>query len=96
MAHSFLSGASFRKREKSFAEGDNQAQDGEEHAMSVWDAALALVSTCIGGGFVGFPFAFYHTGIPFASIMMVIVMILTIQSCKVYLAAKDMTPGALE
>lgn len=56
----------------------------------MFSASLAILSTIIGGGIVGLPYAFYHTGIPVGILMNVIFAGLTLYSCILYLKAKDL------
>lgn len=49
----------------------------EERGMSVKEAILSLISTIIGGGVVGLPYAFYHCGIVFGMILCIVISVLT-------------------
>ena len=64
-----------------------------EHKLTRVGASLTLISTVVGGGIVGLPFAFYYTGLGLGSFLIVLMGIQTVYSVNLYLAAKDFLPG---
>ncbi len=50
---------------------------------------MAILSTIIGGGIVGLPFAVYHTGIPLGIALNLLFAALTLHSCTLYIRARD-------
>ena len=56
----------------------------------MFGASLAILSTIVGGGVVGLPYSFYHTGIPMGIILNLVFTALTLYSCILYIKAKDL------
>ena len=59
-------------------------------------AALTIISTTIGGGIVGLPYAFYYTGLGLGTAMIIFMAVQTVCSVELFLAAKDFLPGKPE
>lgn len=57
---------------------------------------LAILSTIIGGGIVSIPYSFVSFGIPFGILANILAVGLTILSCDLYMAAKDIVPDSPE
>jgi amino acid permease len=55
----------------------------------MWGGSLAILSTIIGGGIVGLPFALYHTGIPVGILLNLVFAALTLYSCVLYIKARE-------
>lgn len=63
-----------------------------EHGLSVNEAVLAILSTCVGGGIVGLPLAMYNLGIPLAVFLQILVMFATHWSSSLYLNLREIIP----
>jgi len=64
--------------------------------LNTWGAALAILSTIIGGGIVSIPYSFYHAGIPISILILISSALVAINAGRLYLWAKEMTPGKPE
>jgi amino acid permease len=64
----------------------------DAEGLTTWSGALALISTIIGGGIVGLPFAFYYLGIPLALAFNVLAVLMTRESGRLYLAMHALVP----
>lgn len=64
--------------------------------MTMFEAALAIVSTIVGGGIVGVPYSLLHAGIPFGIFLHFIVAASCSYSCLLYIRAKDLIPIHVE
>ena len=53
----------------------NEKREVEEHRLTKVGAVLTLISTIVGGGIVGLPFAFYYTGLGTGILLIVLMAI---------------------
>ena len=67
-----------------------------QEGLTVFSGMLAVVSTVIGGGIVGIPFAFLNFGIPLATVVCILIIVATNETIRLYLAAKDRIPDMPE
>jgi amino acid permease len=58
--------------------------------LTFFPSVLSFISTIIGGGLVGMPYAYYWAGIPLGLVLTIIVAILTVYTTYIYLIVKDM------
>ena len=63
-----------------------------DHGLSINQGALAILSTCVGGGIVGLPLAMFNLGLPLAILLQILVMFSTHMSSNMYLYIKDIVP----
>ena len=64
--------------------------------MTLFGAVLTIISTIVGGGIVGLPYAFLELGLWISIGSMVLVAIQTLNSIWIYLKAKDLIPAKPE
>jgi hypothetical protein len=67
-----------------------------DHGLTRFTGALAIISTCVGGGVVGLPLAFYRLGLPTATVLNILVILMTVVSTQMYLLVKDGLPDSPE
>lgn len=62
------------------------------HGLTVTQGALAILSTCVGGGIVSLPLAMYNLGAPLSIFLQCLVMVATHSSSNLYLYIRDIVP----
>jgi hypothetical protein len=67
----------------------------KKKGLTVFGASLAILSTIIGGGIVGLPYSFFHTGIPLGVILNLVISAATLYSCILYMKAKNLVGESL-
>ena len=55
-----------------------QDQIGDDHALTTFGAVLTVVSTMVGGGIVGLPYAFLQMGIWISLALMIFTLVITV------------------
>lgn len=71
---------------------DGQAQI-KTKGLTAFHAALAWLSTMIGAGLVGIPFAFYYLGLPGGLIVLILISVSTNNSSRLYFLTRELLGG---
>lgn len=66
------------------------------HGLTVHEASMACLSAIIGGGIVGFPYAFYHMGVPLGIFFTLFIAICTHKAIKLLILTSHLIPGQPE
>ena len=74
----------------------NEEQPAKKNKLTVMETALALLSTTIGGGILGFPYAFSRMGVTLGIISTITMAIIAHFSSMMYLKTKDLMPRRYE
>ena len=75
---------------------DPNFQPDSDHSLTTFGAVLTIISTIVGGGIVGLPYAFLELGLWVSLGCMLLVALQTLNSIWIYLKAKDLIPAKPE
>lgn len=64
-----------------------------EHKLTAFGGALAIISTILGGGIVGLPYAIYLLGLPLGFVLNLVVDYISYESGMMYMALRSLMPG---
>lgn len=64
-----------------------------EHELTAFGGALAIISTILGGGIVGLPYAIYMLGLPLGFVLNLVVDYISYESGMMYMALRSLMPG---
>jgi amino acid permease len=67
--------------------------DEEKEKLSTIGGALAIISTILGGGIVGLPYAIYLLGLPLGILLNLVVDYISYESGMMYMALRTRMPG---
>jgi amino acid permease len=71
---------------------EQEKEEGSER-LSAFDGALTIVSTILGGGIVGLPYAIYMLGLPLGIVLNLAVDYLSYESGMMYMALRSLMPN---
>jgi len=75
---------------------DPAHQPDDAHALTMFGGTLTILSTIVGGGIVGLPYAFLELGLWVSLFLITAMSLITINTSWIYLKAKDLIPGKPE
>jgi amino acid permease len=67
--------------------------DGRPEGLTTFGGGLAILSTILGGGIVGLPYAIHTLGLPMGIALNLVVVFLSYESGMMYMALRSMLPN---
>ena len=65
----------------------------KEHGLTPFGGALAIISTILGGGIVGLPYAVYLLGLPLGIVLNLLVDYISYESGMMYMSLRSIMPN---